>query len=191
MNSYWEWVISMFPKTIAPNAITFIGWLLIIISEIIMMCHSIKFDREIPSWCFFFTSFAIFAYQTLDAIDGKQARRTESSSPLGQLFDHGCDSFTLGFFILGVCHAFQISGFNAVFLMIGAQFVFWTSNWAEHHTGVLNTKVGQIGVTEMQLISVLIHLITGVMGQEFWKFKLQSVLFFVDLPQSLQTTTLI
>lgn len=32
--------------------------------------------------------------QTLDAIDGKQARRTNTSSPLGQLFDHGCDSFS-------------------------------------------------------------------------------------------------
>jgi phosphatidylglycerophosphate synthase len=28
-------------------------------------------------------------YQTLDAVDGKQARRTGTSSPLGQLFDHG------------------------------------------------------------------------------------------------------
>jgi hypothetical protein len=28
-------------------------------------------------------------YQTLDALDGKQARRTKTSSPLGELFDHG------------------------------------------------------------------------------------------------------
>jgi phosphatidylglycerophosphate synthase len=27
--------------------------------------------------------------QTFDAVDGKQARRTNSSSPLGELFDHG------------------------------------------------------------------------------------------------------
>ena len=27
-----------------------------------------------------------------DNIDGKQARRTKSSSALGELFDHGCDS---------------------------------------------------------------------------------------------------
>jgi hypothetical protein len=33
--------------------------------------------------------------QTLDAIDGKQARRTGSSSPLGQLFDHGTRSRSL------------------------------------------------------------------------------------------------
>lgn len=28
-------------------------------------------------------------HQTFDAVDGKQARRTSSSSPLGELFDHG------------------------------------------------------------------------------------------------------
>lgn len=30
------------------------------------------------------------------SIDGKQARRTRSSSPLGQLFDHGCDALSVG-----------------------------------------------------------------------------------------------
>ncbi len=32
----------------------------------------------------------------MDAIDGKQARRTGSSSPLGELFDHGCDALSIG-----------------------------------------------------------------------------------------------
>ena len=36
----------------------------------------------------------MFLYQTLDAIDGKQARRTGSSNALGELFDHGCDSLS-------------------------------------------------------------------------------------------------
>jgi len=27
-----------------------------------------------------------------DNLDGKQARRTNTSSPLGLLFDHGCDA---------------------------------------------------------------------------------------------------
>ena len=41
----------------------------------------------------------IFHIQTLflDAIDGKQARRTNSSNPLGELFDHGCDSLSTVF----------------------------------------------------------------------------------------------
>lgn len=38
---------------------------------------------------------SIIVYTNLDCIDGKQARRTKSSSPLGQLFDHGCDALAL------------------------------------------------------------------------------------------------
>jgi len=30
----------------------------------------------------------------MDALDGKQARRTGNSTPLGELFDHGCDAVT-------------------------------------------------------------------------------------------------
>ena len=40
--------------------------------------------------------------QTLDAVDGKQARRTGSQSPLGELFDHGCDSLSTIFLSLSV-----------------------------------------------------------------------------------------
>ena len=39
-------------------------------------------------------------YQSLDAIDGKQARRTNTNTPLGELFDHGCDSLSTGEFSL-------------------------------------------------------------------------------------------
>lgn len=42
----------------------------------------------------------MFVYQTFDAIDGKQARRTKTSGPLGQLFDHGCDAVTTS---VGLC----------------------------------------------------------------------------------------
>jgi len=47
---------------------------------------------------YFFTALGLFIYQSLDAIDGKQARRTKTSSPLGELFDHGCDSVSTGDF---------------------------------------------------------------------------------------------
>lgn len=34
----------------------------------------------------------VFVYQTMDNMDGKQARKTKNSSSLGMLFDHGCDA---------------------------------------------------------------------------------------------------
>ncbi|XP_026192112.1 uncharacterized protein LOC113147075 [Cyclospora cayetanensis] len=42
----------------------------------------------------FWDAVVSFIPMTLDAVDGKQARRTNTSTPLGQLFDHGCDSFS-------------------------------------------------------------------------------------------------
>ena len=41
-----------------------------------------------------------------DGCDGKQARRTGTSSPLGEMFDHGLDSWSAAFFIFNVYSIF-------------------------------------------------------------------------------------
>ena len=63
----------------------FIG--LIVIEEIIVLL-------KVSGWIPLALAITMFMYQTLDAIDGKQARRTGSSNALGELFDHGCDSLS-------------------------------------------------------------------------------------------------
>jgi phosphatidylglycerophosphate synthase len=60
----------------------------------------------------------MWIYSTLDAVDGKQARKTKSSSPLGQLFDHGCDSFSTTFTILGLAQAAKLDGIEVFILFI-------------------------------------------------------------------------
>merc|ERR1719326_1316361 len=50
------------------------------------------FTKPSPRWLMIVAGLVLWFYQTMDAMDGKQARRTGSSSPLGQLFDHGCES---------------------------------------------------------------------------------------------------
>lgn len=55
---------------------------------------------QAPRWAFLLCAIGLFIYQSLDAIDGKQARRTDSSSPLGELFDHGCDSISTGNYLI-------------------------------------------------------------------------------------------
>ena len=49
----------------------------------------------------------------IDGIDGKQARRTKTSSPLGELFDHGLDSWSASLFMFNVYTLFgqnRVSG---------------------------------------------------------------------------------
>lgn len=49
-----------------------------------------------------------------DGIDGKQARRTQTSGPVGELFDHGLDSWSTMFIttalysVFGSCQISQI-----------------------------------------------------------------------------------
>lgn len=51
----------------------------------------------------------------------------------------------------------------------------WSSNWIEYHTGVLQTGVGNFGVTEVELLLCGIHLITGLFGQEVWDISIANV----------------
>jgi ethanolaminephosphotransferase len=130
MNPYWEFCVSLVPMWVAPNVLTLIGWCLVIASYANMLRYDYTFKKELPSSAFFFAAICIFAYSTLDAIDGKQARRTKGGSPLGQLFDHGCDSFSLTFFILAICQATRIDKDEVFLIFIITQIAFWTSNWS-------------------------------------------------------------
>jgi phosphatidylglycerophosphate synthase len=118
MNPFWNWCVEQVPLWVAPNVLTFLGWLMVIASYAVMLIYDYTFRKDIPSWTFFFAAVCIFAYSTLDAIDGKQARRTKSSSPLGQLFDHGCDSFSVAFFILAICQAVQLPKEEVFFIFL-------------------------------------------------------------------------
>lgn len=53
-------------------------------------------ESELNKWFYLWTALTLHFYMHLDNCDGKQARKTNSSSPLGMIFDHGCDIVTLG-----------------------------------------------------------------------------------------------
>ena len=58
------------------------------------MILSKALTQPLPWYGCVINSVFLFIYQTLDNLDGRQARRTGMSSPLGQFFDHGCDAIT-------------------------------------------------------------------------------------------------
>ena len=176
LNPYWEWVVTLIPEWVAPNLITFVGWVFVILSYVNMLRFDYTFQKDIPNWCFLFAAACIWIYSTLDAVDGKQARKTKSSSPLGQLFDHGCDSFSVTFFVLALGQAAKLEGAEVFMIFLACQTAFYSSNWTEYNTGILRTNVGQFGVTEVELISLIIHLLTGIFGQGLWQFKLRDIL---------------
>lgn len=94
LRRYWNWLIEFVPLNIAPNTITFIGFLFEAFSFLLSVHLTKGLTEPLPAWAAITNAICLFIYQTLDNLDGRQARRTGMSSPLGQFFDHGCDAIT-------------------------------------------------------------------------------------------------
>lgn len=73
--------------------------------------NNIGQNYPIPRWVFLVTAINVFVAYTLDGIDGKQARRTGTSTPLGELFDHGLDSYSSLFIMVYVFSLFGTNDF--------------------------------------------------------------------------------
>ena len=71
-----EWLLKFFPETIAPNAITFAAFMVLLVSHVIFMLPDPH--NQIPNWKLIMMAVSILVYQHLDNIDGKQARRTST-----------------------------------------------------------------------------------------------------------------
>jgi ethanolaminephosphotransferase len=78
-----------------------LGFIFVIINVLTLLWYTPNLDVDCPPWVYASWSIGLFLYQTFDAVDGSQARRTHQSGPLGELFDHGVDSLntTLGVLI--------------------------------------------------------------------------------------------
>lgn len=145
-------------------------------SFVIFLPYDGTLSQKIPNWLFLLSAFLQFVYQTLDAIDGKQARNTKSSSPLGQLFDHGCDAFSLTFMALSIAQVLRLGASTSTMFLIGiVQIGFFLFQWIEHHTRVLHCQFGYFGVTESELYVIGILLIAGIFGQDVFEIPLKSV----------------
>lgn len=72
----------------SPNAITAAGFALIVAQIALLFYYSADLLASPPKWFYLLAAATLWIYASFDAIDGKQARRTMQSGPLGELFDH-------------------------------------------------------------------------------------------------------
>ncbi|XP_063973008.1 choline/ethanolaminephosphotransferase 1 isoform X2 [Diachasmimorpha longicaudata] len=168
LQPWWEWLVSKVPLWLAPNLITVVGLIINIATTLILVYYSPDAKAEAPRWACFLCALGLFIYQSLDSIDGKQARRTGTSSPLGELFDHGCDSVSTVFVALSACIAVQLGYYPTwmFFQCFCAMTLFYCAHWQSYVSGSL--KFGKIDVTEAQFTIMGIHLISAIFGPEIW-----------------------
>ncbi|CAH1774085.1 unnamed protein product [Owenia fusiformis] len=186
MHPFWNTVVKAVPRWVAPNMLTFSGFVLLVYNFGVLSYYDPDYTASdtrpgdlgpIPNWVWLVSALCVFGAHTLDGIDGKQARRTGSSSPLGELFDHGIDSWSTLILPTGMYSIFSrgfygqptLSVFGVVFLV---QFCFLLSHWEKYNTGVLylpwGYDLGQIGMS-------LLYLITFLGTIDLWKMTLPIV----------------
>lgn len=128
-----------------------------------------------PGWLYFSFAFGLFMYQTMDNVDGKQARRTGTSSGLGELFDHGIDSLNCTLASLLEVAAIGLgTSFAGVFTALCPCLPMFFSTWETYHTHTL--YLGYInGPTEGLLIACAIMITSGIFGTEVWNLPIASI----------------
>jgi len=177
MNKFvWQPGVELLPLWMAPNAVTLLG----------LLCHFVYFgsfvclllltdvhseNSDLPPWVHGMAGGLFWLYSVLDALDGKQARRTGNSSPLGQLLDHGCDfvaSLALLPFAFG--HSVRWAGTSneLLFLLFNGVSTFG-AQWEEAHTGQMRTNIGSFfGVTEACYLISAVFGLSAVFGDSWW-----------------------
>ncbi|XP_043501832.1 cholinephosphotransferase 1 isoform X5 [Polistes fuscatus] len=172
LQPWWDWLVSKVPLWLAPNLITVLGLIVNIVTTLILVYYSPDAKVEAPRWACFLCALGLFIYQSLDAIDGKQARRTGTSTPLGELFDHGCDSISTVFVALSACIAVQLGYYPTwmFFQCFCAMTLFYCAHWQTYVSGSL--RFGKVDVTEAQFTIIAIHLISAIFGPRIWMMEL-------------------
>lgn len=165
---YWRWLVEQLPLWLAPNTITISGLAINVLTSLILIWYCPQAKGEAPGWAFILSALGLFAYQSLDAVDGKQARRTKSASPLGELVDHGCDSVSMVIMMLAISVAVELGSHPnwMFFISFMASFMFYCAHWQAYVSGTI--KFGTIDVTEIQVAGMVIFIVSGIFGVQIW-----------------------
>jgi ethanolaminephosphotransferase len=162
-------VDKVLPTWLAPNVITLLGFCCTLVPHMLILFNNpFQLEGEVPAWMCFLAAVGQITYMILDNADGKQARKTGSSSPLGLLFDHGCDAMNT--FVTGL-NIFAIAQLgNSMYSLIGyiiAFVIYYLFNWEQYYVESLDLpwfngpNEGLVGIAGLFVVS-------GIFGTQMW-----------------------
>jgi phosphatidylglycerophosphate synthase len=155
-----------------------------------MLWYTPTLDQDCPPWVYASWAIGLFLYQTFDAVDGSQARRTHQSGPLGELFDHGVDAVntTLEVLLFSATMNFG-QGWRTVLNLFAckplktlehrmrrvvtntsaALLTFYVQTWDEYHTHTLTLGVISGPVEGIVTLCIIYAFTAYLGGGSFWQ----------------------
>lgn len=171
LQRFWTWLIRYIPESIAPCVLTCSGLAINIACCLILVHFSPDARTEAPWWAFLLCAIGLFLYQTLDAMDGKQALKVQNTQ-IEEVYDHGCDAVSTILVVLAASIALQLGNVPSMMLILFllSMLAFFSTHWQDHVTHIM--VFGKIDVSEVQFCIITIHLITSLFGQQIWQFEI-------------------
>uniref|UniRef100_A0A8C5P2G3 Ethanolaminephosphotransferase 1 n=1 Tax=Jaculus jaculus TaxID=51337 RepID=A0A8C5P2G3_JACJA len=164
MHPFWNTIVKVFSTCLAPNLITFSGFLLVVFNFLLIAYFDSDFyasapgHKHGPDSVWIVVGIQNFVAYTLDGVDEKQACRTNSSTPLGELFYHGLHSCSCVYFVVTV---YSIFGRGSTGVSV---FVLYLLLWV-YNTGILFLPWGY---DLSQVTIYFVYIVTVVVGVEAW-----------------------
>jgi len=184
-----QWLVdALIPLWMAPNLITSIGLAFNIGAALLVVVYNPTLSADNPNtgWLALVSALGMFLYQTFDNMDGKQARKTGSQSPLGLLFDHGCDAINAGLSILPVSSSLGLGWTTSMFFNSIPFIPFYTQTWELFYVKKMVLPIIN-GPSEGLLVAISMMLITFFNGNAKWFHTEHVILGHSMAPKDLMT----
>ena len=197
LQRFWNFGVRFFPTWFAPNLMTAVGLVFALGAYGTLLWHSPELDGSLPAWAAVACAAMLFVYQTMDGMDGKQARRTGAGSPLGEVTDHGADAIAACIYGAFICESYGcvahggglVKRWMAVGLAAYSRINFAADSVTATYTGRL--PVSPVDSQELQVLVQLTLLWNGLVpgGKEAWGRAVTLPFDLGDWPLGLATVT--
>ncbi|CAD8048632.1 unnamed protein product [Paramecium primaurelia] len=173
LSPFANWCLKYVPLNVAPNTLTLLGLICIIICHILFyFVMGDNFQGTIPDWLLWTTFILHMIYMNFDNLDGKQARRTHNSSPLGMILDHNFDSMIIAIQGTNFVTCLQCGQSLLAFLLICVPtYPFYIIAHEEYYTHEMNLPIINAAAEGTVFVGSLFA-INAIFGCEFWTQKI-------------------
>lgn len=157
----WGPAMRFVPPSWSANSMTLLGNLFSFIAFVFLAVVSVV---GVPDEAFVIPAISLFIYLSLDNMDGQQARRAASSSPLGEFLDHWGDGFNLGLVVVGYGLAMKLEPWLLLTVLGLCQLAYYATMWEQRMTGWLT--FGALGGTEGVMLVCLFYMLVATLGMD-------------------------
>ena len=157
----WNPLLGLIPPSLSPNALTGISTLCCASSFLLAVTANSNPAAMLAA------SVLVFAYLSLDNMDGAHARATGQSSRLGEFLDHWLDTLNNGFVVLGACLAVGLSPFFTLLVLAAGTLAFFSVQLELRHTGVF--RMGRVADIEGNTAVSGLYLGVALLGPQFFE----------------------